>query len=368
MNTLSLEKNDSPSATLGFFIIYSELFQTGKRCFPKIVVTLQKTYILNLTMFKQMPPITKNLLIINLIVFLTQLVGQQRGLDLTELFGLHFFLADDFHIYQLVTYLFLHADFSHIFFNMFSLWMFGRIIEQTMGYKRFLLYYFVCGIGAGICQEFWQLGEYLVLGFNHYEWVNTGSETLKNLIPMGEALNMWTTIGASGACYGVLLAFGMTFPNERIMLLIPPIPLKAKYFIVGYAAIELFSAFFTNGNTAHFAHLGGMLFGLLLILYWRKQDRKTTNFQGWDTWRPQNNKNFMNKLKEKCKKIFERKPKMTVNQGGKRFKDRDADYDYNMKNKEKQENIDKILEKIRRSGYESLTADEKRELFNNSRK
>ena len=314
-------------------------------------------------MFKQIPPITKNLLIINVIVFLAQQVGKQRGFDLTSLFGLHFIYAEDFHFYQFFTYLFLHGDFAHIFFNMFSLWMFGCIIERTMGFKRFLLYYFVCGIGAGICQEIWQLGEYYIGGYQNYKMADIGS----SIIPMGQMLNYWTTIGASGACYGILLAFGMTFPNERIMLLIPPIPMKAKYFVVGYAAIELVSAFSSNSNIAHFAHLGGMIFGLLLILYWRKQERNKSHFQGWDTWQPQK-KGFFKQLKETFKKRFQRKPKMTINPGGQRFKDRNPDYEYNLKHKADPEKIEKILEKIRHSGYESLTADEKRELFNHSRK
>ena len=325
-----------------------------------------KLIYLNLTMFKQIPPITKNLLIINVIVFLAQMVGEQRGFDLVNLFGLHFIFAEDFHIFQLVSYLFLHGDFSHLFFNMFSLWMFGRIIEQTMGFKRFLIYYFVCGIGAGICQEIWQLAEYYINGYHNFEMANIGAG---GIIPMAKYLNFWTTIGASGACYGVLLAFGMTFPNERIMLLIPPIPMKAKYFVVGYAVIELLSAFFSNGNIAHFAHLGGMIFGLLLILYWRKQDQQSSHFQGWDNWRPKEDKGgFLKKIQDRCKNLFKRKPKMTIHEGGQRFKDRNPDYEYNMKHKADPEKIEKILEKIRRSGYESLTADEKRELFNNSRK
>ena len=179
-------------------------------------------------MFKNIPPITKNLLIINLIIFMAQLVGEQRGFDLTRYFGLHFILADHFMPHQLVSYLFLHASFSHLFFNMFSLWMFGCIIERTMGFRRFLTYYFVCGIGAGLCQELWQYGEYLINDYGHYDLFNIGG----TVIPASEFFNLWNTVGASGACYGVLLAFGMTFPNERIMLLIPPIPMKAKYFVV----------------------------------------------------------------------------------------------------------------------------------------
>lgn len=320
-------------------------------------------------MLKQIPTITKNLLIINSIVFLAQLVFEQRGYDLTHQMGLHFFMADDFNVLQLVTYMFLHADFTHLFFNMFSLWMFGRIIEQSFGAKRFLTYYMVCGIGAGICQELWQFAEYYLTEMYRYDWVNTGMSR----IPMAEYLNMWNTIGASGACYGILLAFGMLYPNERIMLLIPPIPLKAKYFVAGYAAIELFSAFASNGNIAHFAHLGGMLFGWLLIRQWRNEHRNRQQFNGWETWTPRREKTFWEKCKEQWRKLTQRTPKMKVNKGA-QFKDRGADYEYNRKekeqpaNNERNERIEAILQKIKQSGYESLTAEEKRELFQNSRR
>ena len=316
-------------------------------------------------MFKQLPPITKNLLIINCIVFLLQLVLEQRGMDLADSLGLHFFLADSFGIWQFITYMFLHGSFTHLFFNMFSLWMFGRIIEQTMGPKRFLLYYFVCGVGAGVCQELWQLGQYYIEGMSHYTMVADPSGAT---MPMSLFLNSWTTIGASGACYGILLAFGMTFPNERIMLLIPPIPMKAKYFVAAFAVIELLSAFASNGNIAHFAHLGGMLFGLALILYWRKGGRGGgRRFNGWETWTPRRSRSPWERLKDGWKRMTARKPKMTVHEGGKRFKDRDADYNFNLKEKERQERIDKILDKIKKTGYEGLSEEEKKELFDNSR-
>lgn len=316
-------------------------------------------------MFKQFPPVTKNLLIITCIVYLAQLVGEQRGIDLTQNLGLHFILADDFRIWQLVSYLFLHGSFAHLFFNMFSLWMFGRIIEQTMTTRRFLIYYLVCGIGAGLCQELWQLGEYYLSGMHNYDYVaaDYGAPIL-----MSEFLNTWTTIGASGACYGVLLAFGMTFPNERIMLLIPPIPIKAKYFVVGYAAIELVSAFTSNGNIAHFAHLGGMLFGLALILYWRHNGRGGSRFQSWETWTPSRSRSPWTRIKDGWRKLIARRPKMTIHEGGKRFKDRDADYKYNARTKEQEERVNQILDKIKKSGYKSLTEEEKKLLFDHSQR
>ena len=184
------------------------------------------------------PSTTRHLLIVNILAFIATWVFQRSGIDLTALCGLHFFMASDFHVYQFLTYMFLHGSFTHILFNMFALWMFGYVLENYWGSRRFLFYYLVCGIGAGLC----------------------------NLIVPG-----WTiTVGASGAVYGILLAFGMMFPNERIYLYFI-MPIKAKWFVIGYAAIELLDGLFmTSDGIAHFAHLGGMLVGLILILYWRK--------------------------------------------------------------------------------------------------
>lgn len=339
-------------------------------------------------MFKQFPPVTKNLLIINCIVFLLQLVGEQRGYNLVDSFGLHFVLADDFRPWQLVSYMFLHGSFTHLFFNMFSLWMFGRIVEQAMGLKKFLIYYFVCGIGAGVCQELWQFGQYYIEGMGGYDWVALTNETGATVeqVTMGAFLNSWNTVGASGACYGVLLAFGMAFPNERIMLLIPPIPLKAKYFVAGYAVIELLSAYASNDNVAHFAHLGGMLFGLLLILYWRHGGPRRPRFNGWETWTPRRSsspwerfwngvtgcfKSVGNTLRRFFALFRPSRPRMKVRQGGKQFKDREADYDYNARttaDDDVDNRMDKILDKIRRSGYTALTEEEKKYLFHQTKK
>ena len=213
-----------------------------------------------------LPPITKNLLIINVLCFFGALVARRYGMDLNDMLGLHFVLASDFKPFQLVTYMFMHADFQHIFFNMFAVWMFGRTLELVMGPKRFLIYYMVCGIGAGFVQEIVQYADY-ALHLSHYTGVNTGV----SVIPMADYLNMMTTVGASGAVYGILLAFGMLFPNTRMFVFPIPFPIKAKYFVIGYAVIELISGLGTSGDgIAHFAHLGGMIFGLFLILYWRK--------------------------------------------------------------------------------------------------
>ena len=216
------------------------------------------------------PTVTKNLLIINVLMFLGTIVAQSCGIDLAQYLGLHFFLAEDFNAAQLITYMFMHAGFAHIFFNMFAVWMFGRILEQVWGPKRFLFYYLVCGIGAGIIQEVVQYIHYETV-LSAYDSVNTGMA----IIPMEEYLNMMTTVGASGAVYAILLAFGMLFPNQQMFIFPLPVPIKAKYFVIGYGLIELFLGIRSSSgggdNIAHFAHLGGMLFGLILILYWRKK-------------------------------------------------------------------------------------------------
>ena len=182
-----------------------------------------------------MPPVTKNLIIINLLFFLAKLVAVRYGVDLDNLLGLHFFLAPDFNFCQFFTYMFMHGGVTHILFNMFAVWMFGRVMESYWGGRRFLLYYVVCGLGAGLVQEGVQYVQYLWQGLGAYDTVNIGY----TVISMGDYLNRWTTIGASGAVYGILLAFGMSFPNERLFIFPLPVPIKAKFFVIGYAVIEL---------------------------------------------------------------------------------------------------------------------------------
>lgn len=221
-----------------------------------------------------LPTVTKNLLIINILCFFGYLVAQRYGIDLNDTLGLHFFLASDFNLAQLVTYMFMHANFQHIFFNMFAVWMFGRTLEHVLGSKRFLTYYMVCGIGAGLVQELVQYIQY-AMELSHYDSVNTGL----SIIPMAEFLNMMTTVGASGAVYGILLAFGMLFPETKMFVFPIPFPIKAKFFVIGYAVIELLSGFGSSGDgVAHFAHLGGMIFGFLLLMYWKKKNRNNGQF------------------------------------------------------------------------------------------
>lgn len=298
-------------------------------------------------MFKT-PPVTKNLIIINVLFFAAKYVLQGYGIDLDTLLGLHFFMAPDFHLYQLVSYMFMHANIEHIFFNMFALWMFGRVVEQTWGARKYLLFYFVCGVGAGLTQEVWQLGQYYIEGLPAYQMVNFGGG---RVMPMAEYLNTWTTIGASGACYAVMLAFGMLYPNEVIVLFPIPIPLKAKYFVVVCIVIELVSSFATNGNVAHFAHLGGMAFAWFFIRHNRRGNGG--GFQGWDSYEPRR-KGMFGRMRDRM-------------QGSRRHEaplnGRESDYRDNAEREAKQREIDRILDKIKASGYESLTAAEKRKLF-----
>ncbi len=217
--------------------------------------------------FSVLPTVVKNLLIINVLFFLATIACDMvLRIDLADYLGLHYIGASDFQPYQLVTYMFMHGNFAHLFFNMFALWMFGNTLENIWGANRFLLFYFVCGIGAGLVQELVQYIQY-VTTLQGYENVRIAAN---QIIPMSQYLNMLTTVGASGAVFGILLAFGMMFPNSTLYIYFA-IPIKAKWFVIIYGVIELFSGFTSVDNVAHFAHLGGMLFGLILILYWKKK-------------------------------------------------------------------------------------------------
>ena len=266
--------------------------------------------------FSNTPTVVKNLLIINILIFLAgKTLLLVNNFDINEWMGLHYIQAQDFNPIQLVTYMFLHDldGFSHIFFNMFAVWMFGRILEQVWGPKRFLIFYMVCGIGAGIIQmivvhiEILPALKYFeslihnptVIGYTDFlhsagnlfsntekkdfltalnEWqvnpnnLNAKSQAVEIVADIFEKFkNGRSTVGASGAVFGILLAFGMLFPNTQLMLLFPPIPIKAKYLVILYGVAELIMGITgTMGNVAHFAHLGGMLFGFILIKIWKK--------------------------------------------------------------------------------------------------
>lgn len=266
--------------------------------------------------FSILPVVVKNLLIINGLCFLANIVVEARfNYSLNETLGLYFPESSHFRPYQLITHVFMHGSFMHLFFNMFSLWMFGNVLENYWGPKRFFIYYFVTAFGAAA----------LLLGVNGFEIYSLKSAisgyasdpnvdafirlidkdaALAHSSVVNEFVNQWQaqpqnpqfaqssleiadamvqrklnvpTVGASGAVFGLLLAFGMLFPNTELMMIFLPIPIKAKYFVIGYGAIELYQGIANNpaDNVAHFAHLGGMLFGFILIKIWNKTNRNS---------------------------------------------------------------------------------------------
>lgn len=216
--------------------------------------------------FNLLPPVCKNLLIINILMFLATYVLKLRGINLEDYLGLHFFMADSHHIWQYVTYSFMHANFNHLFFNMFAIWMFGYTLENIWGAKRFIFFCFTAALGAAITQQITYYFIYRDIAHGAYEFINTGVQT----IPYMDYLNQINTVGASGIVFGLLLAFGMMFPNTYIYLYFL-LPIKTKWFVIGYIIIELFFGIIgTSDGVAHFAHLGGALAGFILIMLWKK--------------------------------------------------------------------------------------------------
>ncbi len=259
------------------------------------------------------PPVVKNLIIINVLLLVATYMLQNAGIDLVEHLGMHYPASEKFRLHQIITHMFMHGGLTHLFFNMFALFMFGRVLESVWGSKRFLVYYFVTGLGAIVLHNFVNYLEFSSIDNTIKAFQNTPSPDIldqfvkRNLpqasVQVRDFIQNWyndpanssfaaeglglmerikqlkmdiPTVGASGAVFGVLLAFGMLFPNTQLMLLFPPIPIRAKYFVIGYGLIELYLGFSKPGsNIAHFAHLGGMLFGYILIKYWNK---RTTHF------------------------------------------------------------------------------------------
>lgn len=233
-------------------------------------------------------PIVKNLIIINVLCWLATLILPKVGINLIELFGLHYWQASDFNLIQFVSYMFLHSpnSISHLLFNMFALFMFGQALEYTFGPKRFLIFYLFTGIGAGLIQELTWIWDLHAINEEISAIAASGipggvqvSDTqiiysIDELFKWRNDVlfNRYITIGASGSVYGLLLAFGMIFPNQPMYILFIPFPIKAKYMVIGYGILELLMGVsnFSFDNVAHFAHLGGMIFGFILIMYWRK--------------------------------------------------------------------------------------------------
>jgi len=230
--------------------------------------------------FFGLPPVVKNIIIINVIMLAGTFLAQKlAGLDLIEKLALYFPKSELFRPYQVVSHMFMHAGFWHLLFNMYALYIFGQVLENVWGPKRFFIYYMICGLGAALTHETVIYFEYhKLLGIlpadQLQEVLDNGYRIVMDRTPEMSSLQsilLTPVVGASGAVFGVLLAFGVLFPNTQLMIIFPPIPIKAKYFVMIYGAIELYFAFAQPGsNIAHAAHLGGMLFGYILIRYWRK--------------------------------------------------------------------------------------------------
>ncbi|MDR1848384.1 MAG: rhomboid family intramembrane serine protease [Bacteroidales bacterium] len=231
--------------------------------------------------FSVLPPVCKNLIIINAIAYLATYVLQIRNvIDLTDILGLHLYASSHHHVWQYFTYAFMHGGFTHLFMNMFALWMFGSVLENVWGARKFLIYCFVAAIGAAIIQQltYWFMYHDLVadvqrIAASSAAFVNTDDGMMTKEIFMEKAtflIDHINTVGASGIVFGLLLAFGLTFPNTYVYFYFL-VPIKAKWFVLGYVLLELFEGVFRSADgVAHFAHLGGALAGLILLLIWNK--------------------------------------------------------------------------------------------------
>ncbi|CAN5604961.1 rhomboid family intramembrane serine protease [soil metagenome] len=303
--------------------------------------------------FALFPPVIKSLLIANIAVFVifnyffsTLSVGEYNLGDLVFRYGALYPLNHGFLPWQIFTYMFMHANFMHLFFNMFALWMFGMELENLWGSKKFLFYYLICGIGAALANLF--------------------------IAPLFG--NIGPTVGASGSIYGVLVAFGYIFPNRNIYLYFF-IPLKAKYLIILYMAIEVFSLSNSSSNIAHAAHLGGAVVGLIYLIITNKG---MNNFMGKAKSTGKNVfENFTQKKEEpyngksdQYKPTTAQKTHLTdiKNAAYDDYNNRDFKNEADNREKDSQEKIDAILDKLSAGGYASLTAEEKRILFHESKK
>jgi membrane associated rhomboid family serine protease len=234
--------------------------------------------------FGSTPPVTKNLIIINVVLLLgSMLLAQMFRVNLNGVLGMYYFQSPLFAPWQIVTHMFMHGGLGHIFFNMYALWIFGKTLESVWGSKRFLIYYLATGLGAAF---FHQLVNYIQFAPDIAALKAAYSVDIINRALLTEILQpgnpfysigrdlMRPTVGASGAVYGVLLAFGMLFPNTPLFLMFIPIPIKAKWLVIGFGLLELYLGITQSGGSiAHFAHLGGMIFGFILIKYWSKFTR-----------------------------------------------------------------------------------------------
>lgn len=237
-------------------------------------------------MFNNIPTITKNLLILNALFFGAKYLALSSGIDLGTILGAFYPFSDNFKSYQVISHMFMHADPTHFFFNMFALWMFGGNVEKVLGEKRYVILYFAAGLGAFALfnlTNYFQ-AQSLIESFNISASDLVKFEELRPYQYYEDTRSLGTIystpmVGASGAIFGVLAAYGMIFPNAVLMLIFPPIPMKAKYFIPIYIAIELYLAVQANSgdNVAHYAHIGGAIIGFILVKMWKKNQ-----FKRWD--------------------------------------------------------------------------------------
>ena len=225
--------------------------------------------------FAGLPVVTKNIIIINVIMYLATLAFETVNIDLVKLFGLHYYLADDFKPHQFITYIFMHGGVSHILFNMLGVYIFGQVLEQVWGPKRYLIFYILTGLGAALAQYIimhFEITEVLDIFNQHINSRNLDTSQRAEFINQKyEYLNKHVIIGASGSLFGLLGGFGMLFPNRELYLYFF-IPIKAKWLVILYGGFEIFSGLQNNptDNVAHFAHIGGLLVGIALVLFWRK--------------------------------------------------------------------------------------------------
>jgi len=237
-----------------------------------------------------MPPVVKNLLLLNVVMFIITLLGEAQGIQMTRLLGGYVFNSPFFEPYQLVSHFFMHGGLFHIFFNMFALVIFGSALEQVWGPKRFFIFYMATALGAFIFHQlvgYFEVKaveqEILAMGYELYEVQDLVVENLrKGMISTNPVFRDYQigigvpVVGASGAVYGVLVAFAYLFPNTQLMLLFPPIPVKAKYLVLFLVGIAVYNSFISNpgDNIAHLAHLGGALVGFIIVLFWQKSKNK----------------------------------------------------------------------------------------------
>jgi membrane associated rhomboid family serine protease len=228
--------------------------------------------------FGGLPVVTKNIIIINVILFLlTQILAATQGISLTDYFGLHYYLAPAFKPHQFITYIFMHGSLSHLLFNMIGVYVFGQVLEQVWGPKRYLIFYVLTGLGAALAQ-------YIIMHFEISSLLTSVNSQIENSFNTEErtyfmnqkfefieSLNYHVIVGASGSLFGLLGAFGLLFPNRQLYLYFL-FPVKAKWLVIAYGAFEIFSGLRNNpgDNVAHFAHIGGLVVGLIIVLIWRK--------------------------------------------------------------------------------------------------